>query len=67
MVFAGPHYDTMFVTSGKVLVKLYGGGLAENRTNDDAFFMIRGYGSQGFKSYRARISDNQNEVSMKKC
>lgn len=55
IIFAGPNLDQVYVTSTKIIVNAYGGGVLENRENDVTFFKVEGLNARGYDTHRVRL------------
>lgn len=57
-VFAGPHFDRVFVSASRLIVNPYGGGVVENRSADATLFKVDGLDVRGYDSPRVRLDSS---------
>ena len=59
--FGGPNYDQIFVTSARILVNPYGGGVLQNRSQDATLYKVEGLNARGFDTPSVRLGSSSCE------
>lgn len=58
ITFGGPNYDQIFVSSTRILINPYGGGVLQNRSQDATLFKVEGLNARGFDTPGVRLGSS---------